>query len=143
MAVITAAASVLAHAPGLVRYGSKPVRDLARDPTLIDTIVKHLRRYEDALAYAPNQAYLGTIEPDDLRAMPRPWFGTRVTGARALGPFGDFIAESELLGLLKRCDRARLVQLDEETLGRATQQLSERGIASGAEMSALAPAPGR
>jgi betaine reductase len=143
MAVITAAASVLAHAPGLVRYGSKPVRDLARDPTLIDTIVKHLRRYEDALAYAPNQAYLGTIEPDDLRAMPRPWFGTRVTGARALGPFGDFIAESELLGLLKRCDRARLVQLDEETLGRATQQLSKRGIASGAEMSELAPAPGR
>ena len=141
MAVVSAAASVLAHAPGLVRYGSKPARDLARDQALIGTIRGHLRAHDDALAYAPNQAYLGTMEPDDLRDTPRPWFGTRVAGARSLGPFGDFITEGELLGLLKLCDRARLVQLDADTLALSTRQLTDRGIVSSAEMSrALVPA---
>ena len=68
MAVITAVANVLAHVPGLVRYGSKPTRDLARTPGLIDTITRHLRSYEDALAYPPNQAYVGGIEPEQLIA---------------------------------------------------------------------------
>ncbi len=139
MAVITAVANVLAHAPGLVRYGSKPVRDLARDPALIDTIGTHLRSYDDALAYGPNQAYVGGIEPDDLRAMPRPWFGARVPSAPAVAPFGDIIVESELLGLLKLCDRARLVQLDEETLALAAGQLGKRGIVTDTEMRALTP----
>src|SRR5512132_4284823 len=103
MAVITGVANVLAHAPGLVRYGSKPVRDLARDPGLAESIARHLRPYEDALAYPPNQAYVGGIEPEDLRARPRPWFGTGVAGARRVAPFGDILDETELLGLLKRC----------------------------------------
>src|SRR5258706_2188467 len=115
MAVITCVANVLAHAPGLVRYGSKPVRDLARDPALADTIARHGRSFDDALAYAPNQAYVGGLEPDDLRARARPWFGTRVPGAARIGPFGDILDEMELLALLKRCDRARLVQLDGDT----------------------------
>jgi betaine reductase len=83
---------------------------------------------------------VGGLEPTDLAAMPRPWFGTRVPGARSLAPFGDLIAESEFLGLLKLCDRARLVQLDEETLGLAARQLGERGITGAAEMRALTPA---
>ena len=140
MAVISAVASVLAHAPGLVRYGSKPARDVARDPALIDTILGHLRPHEDALAYPPNQAYLGTIEPETLRGMPRPWFGTRLAGARPVGPFGDFVAESELLALLKLCDRARLVHIEGETLGLGTRALIDRGIVTAAEMSGLAPA---
>jgi glycine/sarcosine/betaine reductase complex component C subunit beta len=139
MAVITGVANVLAHAPGLVRYGSKPVRDLARDPSLVATIAKHLRPYDEARGYGPNQAYIGTIDPDDLPRLPRPWFAAAVPDAKALGPFGDFIAESELLGLLKLCDRARLVQIDAETLAHATQQLGGRGIARDAEMRALAP----
>jgi len=139
MAVITGVANVLAHVPGLVRYGSKPLRDISRDPSLIDTIGTHLRSYGKALTYAPNQAYLGTIEPDDLRNIPRPWFGATVPDALPQGPFGDFIAESEFLGLLKLCDRARLVQLDEETLALGTGQLVARGLVEEAEMSAIAP----
>ena len=60
--VITAAANVLAHAPGLVRYGSKPLRDLASDPALAGALAGRLRPYRDAVAYAPNQAYLGNLE---------------------------------------------------------------------------------
>jgi betaine reductase len=143
MAVITAVANVLAHAPGLVRYGSKPARDLARDPSLIDTIRPRLRAYDDALAYAPNQAYVGGLEPEDLRGLPRPWFAARVPGARPVAPFGDVLAEGEFLGLLKLCDRARLVQVNEDTLGLAARRLGERGLVTDGEMRALTPADGR
>jgi glycine/sarcosine/betaine reductase complex component C subunit beta len=137
--VITAVANVLAHAPGLVRYGSKPLRDLAGDPGLAGVITAHLRSYDAAVAYAPNQAYLGNRDPETLRALPRPWFNALDHGAPADGAFGDFIGEAELLGLLKLCDRARLVQVDPAALGAARAGLTRRGLVSMAEMDGLVP----
>lgn len=137
--VITGVANVLAHAPGLVRYGSKPLRDIAQDPGLVGAIGAHVRPYGDAVGYAPNQAYLGNSEPEALRILARPWFASPDPGASSAGAFGDFISEPELLGLLKLCDRARLVQLDEATLTRAREGLERRGIASDGEMEGLAP----
>ncbi len=139
---ITAVANVLAQAPGLVRYGSKPARDLRRDPALIDAIEAHLRSYEDAVGYGPNQAYIGNLDPEALRAMPRPWFGALDRRAPSEGPFGDLISEAELLGLLKLCDRAGLVQLDESTRATARERLVGRELVTAAELDALAPAAG-
>ena len=137
--VITAVANVLAHAPGLVRYGSKPLRDLAKNPGLGAALAARLRGYEAAVAYAPNQAYIGNREPETLRALPRPWFAAPDPGASSDGAFGDFIDEAELLGLLKLCDRARLVQVDADTLAAAGERLARRGLVTPAEMSGVAP----
>jgi glycine/sarcosine/betaine reductase complex component C subunit beta len=137
---ITAVANVLAHAPGLVRYGSKPLRDLADRPALEDAIVARLRSYDQAVAYAPNQVYVGNRDPEALRALPRPWFATPDPEASSDGAFGDFIDEVELLGLLKLNDRARLVEMDASALAAAGERLSRRGIVSRAEMEKLAPA---
>lgn len=138
--VITAVANVLAHAPGLVRYGSKPVRDIAQEPTTLTAISAHLRSYEDAVAYAPNQVYIGNLEPEALREVSRPWFETLNRGARSEGAFGGLIAETELFGLLKLCDRARLVQVEASTLERARDRLRQRGLVTDGEMDALVPA---
>src|SRR5262249_37655582 len=54
--------------------------------------------------------------------------------------FGDFIGEAELLGLLKLCDRARLVQLDAAAFGIAREGLLGRGLVTAAEMERLATA---
>jgi hypothetical protein len=99
--VITAVANVLAHAPDLVRYGSKPLRDLARDPALGAQLAARLRGHAEAVAYAPNQAYLGNRDAETLWTLPRPWFATPDPVASRDGAFGDFIGETELLGLLK------------------------------------------
>ena len=138
--VITAVANVLAHAPGLVPYGSKPLRDLAKDPRLGAALAARLRGYDAAVAYAPNQAYIGNRDPETLRVLPRPWFSAADPGASSDGGFGDFISEGELLGLLKLSDRARLVQLDAATLARAREGLLRRGLATAPEMERLAPA---
>src|SRR5215510_2016697 len=124
---ITAVANVLAHAPGLVRYGSKPLRDVAGEPAILDAVTPRLRSYADAVGYGPNQAFIGNIEPEALAAIPRPWFETLDRRASSTGAFGDLIGEGELLGLLKLCDRARLVQLDPVVLKDAAARLAERG----------------
>ena len=134
---VTAVANVLAHAPGLVRYGSKPLRDIAHAPSALEAIAARLRSYEDAVAYGPNQAFIGNIEPEALASVSRPWFDALDRSASSTGAFGDLISEGELLGLLKLCDRARLVQLDATTLNDAGARLVERGIVTPAEMDVL------
>jgi len=138
--VVTAVANVLAHAPGLVRYGSRPMRDFGRDRGLEGTIASHLRSYEAAVAYAPNQAYLGDREPETLRTLPRPWFAALDSAASSDGAFGEVIGEAELLGLLKLDDRARLVQLDAATLEAARHGLLRRRLVGAPELERLAPA---
>jgi glycine/sarcosine/betaine reductase complex component C subunit beta len=136
---ITAVANVLAHAPGLVRYGSKPLRDIAHAPATLEAIGERLRSYDDAVAYGPNQAFIGNLEPEALAAIPRPWFDALDRRASSTGAFGDLIGEVELLGLLKLCDRARLVHLDAATLANAGARLMERGVVGPAEMGGLGP----
>ena len=137
---ITAVANVLAHAPGLVRYGSKPLRDIAQDPAVLDAITPRLRSHADAVAYGPNQAFIGNIEPEMLASVPRPWWQALDRAASSTGAFGDVIDETELLGLLKLCDRARLVHLDASTLAAARAGLERRGLVTSTETSVLAPA---
>ena len=139
---ITAVANVLAHAPGLVRYGSKPLRDVAQVPATLAAITARLRSYDDAVAYGPNQVFIGHVDPETLASVPRPWFTALDRTASSTGPFGELIEEAELLGLLKLCDRARLVHLDDATLSEATTRLERRGLVTSAEMAALAPADG-
>ncbi len=138
--VITAASTILAHAPGLVRYGSRPLRDIKADPSLLGQIGARLRSYEDAVAYAPNQAYIGNLAPEDLWGLPRPWFNAADGMSNSSGPFGDIIAEPELLSFMRLCDGARLVAMDGSVLGRGAEGLLGRGLATRAELDRLEPA---
>ncbi|HCU72856.1 MAG TPA: glycine reductase, partial [Chloroflexi bacterium] len=46
--VIKAARFFVAHTPGLVRYGSKPVRELKNDRDLDGQLAASLRSFDDA-----------------------------------------------------------------------------------------------
>src|SRR5260370_12007782 len=95
--VLLAASTVMAHVPGLVRIGSKPAREVARDPGLVERLVASARGFDDAVGYAPNQAFIGAIHP---RAMgPRPHFNRVVEGGRPFGPHGDVIPDPRVLAL--------------------------------------------
>src|SRR5918997_4995070 len=96
--VVQAASQVLAHTPGLARHGSKPRRELAKDPGLERTFLSNLRSFSDAVAYPPHQAYLGMLHPRDLPA--RPWTGRSSAQASRFGPAGELVPEEEFFGLL-------------------------------------------
>lgn len=134
--VIRGARFALAHAPGLVRYGSKPSRDIARDPSVAGAIAAALRPYEAARDYPPNQVFLGALHPDALHDLARPWFARRATGGRA-GPHGEILPEEEFLGLLKLSDAFDLVSLEREFVEEVRPALSAHPLVTEGDLSRL------
>jgi len=126
----------LAHTPGLVRYGSKPSRDIARDATIADAIAAHLRSYEAAVAYPPNRAFLGHIHPDTLAAMPQPWFTSAAPGTR-WGAHGEIMPEEEFYGILKICDAFDLVHLEAGFVEEARAALSPHPLLTPVDLERL------
>jgi glycine/sarcosine/betaine reductase complex component C subunit beta len=113
--VVRAARFAIAHVPGLVASGSKPRRELAaRGSDERRGLVAHLRSFEDAIHYPPHQVMLGTLPPDALRGIPRPWHERPVAGARAAGPAGRMLDEMEFFAWLARADAASLVYVTPE-----------------------------
>jgi betaine reductase len=110
--VVRGARFFLAHAPGLVRYGSRPARDIVQDSALESRISAHLRGFAQAAAYPPNQTLLGRLSPDALAQLPRPWFEHRAAVERR-GPHGEILPEEEFFALLMVFDSANLVSLSE------------------------------
>jgi glycine/sarcosine/betaine reductase complex component C subunit beta len=111
-AAIHACSLVLAHAPDLVRHGSKPTRELAADQDgLLAALQGALRSYDDALAYAPNQVLIGNLEPAALWDIERPWWRHPVE-PQAKGPYGVIIEEEELYRRMGEADPFQLFTLD-------------------------------
>ena len=109
-ATVRAASLVLEHVPDLVRYGSKPARAADRLPD----IEASFRGFEDAVAYPPNQVFVGNLPPDDLWDRPRAWWRHPVPDASPDGPFGEILRQDEFYDLLAEVDRFELVRLKQE-----------------------------
>ena len=109
-AAVTSASFVLEHVPDLVRYGSKP----SREPARLDDLAVALRPFDDAVAYAPNQVFIGALEPEDLWIRPRDWWRHPVEGAKPEGAHGDLMPQPQFYELLAQVDRFDLVRLGDE-----------------------------
>lgn len=129
---------VLAHTPGLLRYGSKPTRELAKGgDELLPKLRGSLRTYADAVGYAPNQAFIGNLAPESLWDRPEPWWQHPISGAKASGPFGSIVSEDAFLGLLKLADDFGLVHVAPERLAGARRLLAEDGLWSEKDLARL------
>ena len=104
----------LTHVPDLVRYGSKPSRELRANPTLEQQLKNQLRSFSAATAYAPHQVYIGNITPAELSNLPKPWYEKLIEGATSNGRFGDLVDQDRLYGLLAEADQFNLVTLEEK-----------------------------
>lgn len=117
----------LTHVPDLVRYGSKPLREIRAHPALQQQLAEHLRDFSAAVAYAPHQVFIGSIAPENLRDLPTPWYEKLIEGANAQGQFGDLVDQESFYAALGAADRFDLVLLDESWFrSRASQPLSGR-----------------
>lgn len=110
--VVKAVTYFLAHVPNMIRHGSKPTREIPKDPELLDKILAHLNPFDKAVAYAPNQVFIGNLDPDDLNDLPAPWYQNDVPDADRNGPFGEIMPEQEFYGLMKICDEFDLLLLE-------------------------------
>jgi glycine/sarcosine/betaine reductase complex component C subunit beta len=149
MPVIRAVRFSLAHTPGLVRYGSKPARDLAAaggaEGPLASRLGAALRDFPAALAYPPNRALLGALHPDALAELARPWHAVRgpadAAQADALrrGPHGELLPEAEFLAWLKLADAAELVSLAADFTAEVRPALERHPLVTPALLQRLGP----
>ncbi|MDH3238840.1 MAG: glycine reductase, partial [Deltaproteobacteria bacterium] len=102
--IIKTCANILVHLPDFVRHGSKPSREIKKHPDLEGKIKNRLRTFDEAVRYAPNQVFIGNMEPDALRSQEKPWFRHLVNSDGAIGrtgPFGEIMPQEEFYALLK------------------------------------------
>jgi glycine/sarcosine/betaine reductase complex component C subunit beta len=105
-AAIHGCSLVLAHAPDLVRHGSKPTREGAAEG-----IRPALRTFDDALGYPPHQVFIGNLAPDALWRIERPWWRSPAE-PKAEGPFGVFVDQEALYARMAAADQFQLLHLD-------------------------------
>jgi len=102
----------LAHVPDLVRYGSKPLREIRANPALGNELKQKLRDFAAAVAYPPHQAYIGNIAPERLSDLPKPWYEKLIEGATSEGRFGDVVEQNRFYILLAAADQFDLGSLE-------------------------------
>ncbi|HEX4364326.1 MAG TPA: glycine/sarcosine/betaine reductase complex component C subunit beta [Solirubrobacteraceae bacterium] len=138
--VISAASAALAHVPGLCRHGSKPSRELPKNPEVQAQFLASLRTFEQAVAYGPHQAYLGAIHPRDLPE--RPWVGAAPNGAGRFAGVGELMPEDEFLGLLAAVDDFGLVRLGTPDAAAIIEKLQRHPLAEHLNFEKVAAAAG-
>jgi len=144
--VIRNCAQCLVHVPDLVPYGSKPWREILKDPSTGPRLTESLRSFTDAVAYPPNQTFIGNLTPDQLAAVPRPWYGRddKQDGeALRTGPFGEIVSQDLFYAILKAANvlTPPLVELVPEHREGLKTRLAEHAVLSNFAEFAFVPEP--
>ena len=109
--VVRGAATMLAHTPGLVRYGSKPFRETKVRPEFLSDLTGSLWSYDKACRYLPNQVFIGSQPPARLWEVEQPWFDKLAESETGEPPFGHIMEERRFLALLACADPFKHVLL--------------------------------
>ena len=130
-AAVHSCSLVLAHAPDLVRHGSKPARELAGDADgLLASLTGGLRTFEEALAYGPHQVLIGNLRPEALWEVERPWWAHPVE-ARREGPYGLIVDQAELYRRMQACDAFGLLSLNGDAAPNGALRIHAAGAVVG------------
>jgi len=115
--VVKGTSYVLVHAPDMVIHNGTTQtteRTLHPDSEYLKALPKHLRSYEEAVNYLPNQVYIGNHKPEELRKVEQPWYDKGAEDAKREGKFGEIMPQDEFIGLIKIVDAFDLVLLTKE-----------------------------
>ncbi|KAB3530192.1 glycine/sarcosine/betaine reductase complex component C subunit beta [Alkaliphilus serpentinus] len=116
-AVVKGAGYVLVHTPDMIFHnGTTQTTERYSNPEseYLKKLPEHFRSYEEVVSYPPNQTYIGTIKPEDLRKYDMPWYDKKVEGADRYGKLGEIMPQEEFLGLMKIVDVFDLVKLEKD-----------------------------
>lgn len=116
--VVKSTGYVLVHTPDMViPNGSTTSVERVTNPgsEFLKEVGNHIRSYEDAVNYLPNQVYIGNLRPEELNNYDSPWWDKKIEGKRN-GKFGEIVPEDEFIVFMKLADSFELVELSGEFL---------------------------
>ena len=115
--VLKGTSYVLVHAPDmLVHGGTTQTTERIVNPSseYLKELPKHLRSFEEAVNYLPNQVYIGNKIPGDLIEAGETWYDKPLKKAERSGQFGEIMPQAEFYMLMYACDAFDLVMLEKE-----------------------------
>lgn len=130
-------AFVVIHVPDFVRYGSKPSREILENTSLLQEIRSHLRSYDEVVNYAPHQVFIGNKHPDELLAIPKPWYEHPLEDGKRHGIFGEIMPEDEFYGWMKIADDFDLLWLVPEFIDQIKDKLAAHPFISESQVKKL------
>ena len=113
--VLKGSSYVLIHTPDMVLHnGTTQTTERVVNPEseYLKKIEDHLRSFEKAVEYPPNQTYIGEITPEELKTYEFPWYDKAVKGASRFGRLGEIMPQDEFIALIKMVDSFDLVILE-------------------------------
>ena len=119
--VLKGSSFILVHAPDmLVHGGSTQVTERIVNPLsdYLKELPGHLRKFEDAVKYLPNQVYIGNKTPADMTEAGDTWYDKPLAEAQRFGKFGEIMPQDEFYLLLQTCDVFDLVKLEKDFVER-------------------------
>ncbi|MCJ7691663.1 MAG: glycine/sarcosine/betaine reductase complex component C subunit beta [Clostridiaceae bacterium] len=129
--VIKKASYILVNTPDMViRNGSTQTveRNTNPDSEYLRDMPSHLRGFEEVVAYAPNQTYIGNMTPEELAEIPRPWYGKNIDSADRFGKFGEIMPQDEFYGLMQISDVFDLILLENSFAEKIKAKLSKHPL---------------
>lgn len=130
-AVIKGASYILAATPDMVlRNGTTQTTEMVANPDseYLKELPNHLRSYEDVLAYAPNQVYIGNMSNKELSEIEFPYYDKKATKAERYGKYGEIMPQDEFIALMQICDAFDLVKLEADFAQDVKAKLTAHGM---------------
>jgi len=112
--VLKATGYVLVHTPDMVMdHGTTQTteRSVNPDSDYLKEAPKHLRSFEEFVAYPPNQTYIGNMTPAELGQMEQPWVDKKAE-SKVDGKYGAIYAQDEFIAMMQISDVFDLVILE-------------------------------
>lgn len=129
--VVLSTSYMLAHVPDMVIHNGTTQtteRIVNKDSEYLKELPSHIRSFEDAVNYMPNQCYIGNMTPDELGQHAQPWHDKLLTGADRYGKRGQIMPEEEFYLLMQASDVFDVLQLDKEFVDTYKEQFAKNPI---------------
>jgi len=129
--VIKGASYILAYAPDMILHnGTTQTTEKLVNPNseYLKEIPNNLRTFEQVVKYPPNQAYIGSVTPEELAAIEQPWVGKEIENASRFGKFGEIMPQEEFICLMQMCDAFETVKLDKNFVAATKVQLQNHPL---------------
>lgn len=136
--VVRGAGYVLVHTPDMVFHNGTTQtteRIVNSDSEYLKELPNHLRSFQEAVNYLPNQTYIGNIKPEDLNKFSLPWWDKKAEGSCRFGRFGEIMPQDEFIALLQICDVFDLVYLEKSFVETIKEKLSNHPLVNSLQLS--------
>lgn len=128
--VIKGTSYVLVHTPDMVlENGTTQTTERIVNPNseYLKELPEHIRSYEQAVNYLPNQTYIGNLTPDELAQTAQPWYDKACEGTR-FGKYGEIMPQEEFYLLMQACDVFDLMFLEQSFVAQVKSKFAEHPL---------------